>query len=194
LSYKNPVLNYTYRVMQRLIPTLFIVLALSPCANGSERLKYASATQKAEEIAYATNLLRSAIFTHSNRYNQPGNIKSQREARSYRIKTAAKGHTQKGQNPLNCFNSLAPDYCWYNGPVKIGYAQPAVDLESAYFENPTPVKEEVCSTINQTCDNLYNLTEVQAKDAADEVPTRQKKTISAGTQVKLDFFSISLIF
>ena len=180
--------------MRRLIPTLFIVLALSPCANGSERLKYVSAAQKAEETAYASNLVRAAIFTHSNRYYQQGKIKSQREARNYMIKTAAKGHTQKVRNPLNCFNSLAPDYCWYSGPVEIDNAQPAVDLESAYFENSAPANEEPCSTANQPCDNPYDQEGIYINVTADENPWQPKKTVNTKSQVKLGFFSISVIF
>ena len=180
--------------MRRLIPTLFIVLALSPYANASERLKYGSSAQNTEESSVASNLVRAAIFTHSNKFYQQGKIKSQREARKYMIKTAAKSHTQEAQNPLNCFNSLAPDYCWYTGPAEIDNAQPAADLESAYFENSAPANEEACSTVNQPCDNPYYQAETQVKVAAGEKPAQKKKTISAGSDVKLDFFSISLIF
>jgi hypothetical protein len=180
--------------MRRLIPTLFIVLALSPGANGSERLKYGSAAQNTEESSVASNLVRAAIFTHSNRYYQQGKIKSQREARRYMIKTAAKGHTQKAPNPLNCFNSLAPDFCWYTGPAEVSTTRPAVDLASENFKNSVPANEEVCSTANQPCDNLYYQAEAQVKVTTGEKPARPKKTISAGSEVKLDFFSISLIF
>ena len=180
--------------MRRLIPALFIVLTLSPCANGSERLKYRSAAQKAEEIAFASDLVRAAIFTHSNRYYQQHKIKSQREARNYMIKTASKGHTQKVQNPLNCFNSLAPDYCWYSDPVEIDNAQPAVDLESAYFENSAPANEGPCSTANQPCDNPYDQEGIYINVTADENPWQPKKTVNTKSQVKLGFFSISVIF
>ena len=180
--------------MRRLIPALFIVLTLSPCANGSERLKYGSAAQKAEEIAFASDLVRAAIFTHSNRYYQQRKIKSQHEARNYMIKTAAKGHTQKVQNPLNCFNSLAPDYCWYSGPAEIDNAQPTVDLDSAYFENSAPVNQEPCSTANQPCDNPYDREGIYIDVTADENPWQPGKADNTKSQVKLDFFSISVIF
>ena len=180
--------------MRRLIPTLFIVLALSPCANGSERLKYGSAAQNTEESSVASNLVRAAIFTHSNRYYQQGKIKSQHEAHDYMIKTAGTGRTQTVRNPLNCFNSLAPDFCWYTGPAKVSNTQPAVDLASENIQNPVPANEEVCSTVNQPCDNLYYQAKAQVNVATGEKPAQKKKTISAGSEVKLDFFSISLIF
>jgi hypothetical protein len=180
--------------MRHLIPTLFIVLALSPYANASERLKHGSTTLKAEEIAYTSNLVRAAIFTHSNRYYQQGKIKSQHEAHDYMIKTAGTGRTQTVRNPLNCFNSLAPDFCWYTGPAKVSNTQPAVDLASENIQNPVPANEEVCSTVNQPCDNIYNQNITHINVAVGEKPARPKKTVSAGSQVKLDFFSISLIF
>lgn len=180
--------------MRCLIPILFVVLAFSSYANGSERLKYGSTAQKAEEVAFASNLVRAAIFTHSNRYYQQGKIKSQREARKYMIKTAVKGHTQEAQNPLNCFNSLAPDFCWYTGPAEVSNAQPAVNLASENFKNSVPANDETCSTANQPCDNIYNQGTTHINVAVGEKPARPKKTVSAGSQVKLDFFSISLIF
>ena len=180
--------------MRRLIPALFIVLALSPCANASEKLKYSPAAHKAEEIAYASNLVRAEIFTHSNRYYQQGKIKPRREARNFMIKTAAKGHTLKVRNPLNCFNSLAPDYCWYSGPAEIDSAQPAVDLESAYFENSAPANEELCSTANQPCENPYDREGIYTNVTAGEYPWQPKKAVNTKSQVKLDFFSISVIF
>jgi len=180
--------------MRRLIPALFIVLALSPCANASEKLKYSPAAHKAEEIAYASNLVRAEIFTHSNRYYQQGKIKSRREARNYTIKTAAKGRTQKVQNPLNCFNSLAPDYCWYSDPVEIDNVQPAVDLESAYFENSAPANEGPCSTANQPCGNSYDQEGIYTNVTTGENPSQPNNTVNTKSQVKLDFFSISVIF
>ena len=180
--------------MRRLIPTLFIVLALSPYANASERPKYGSAAQNTEESSVASNLVRAAIFTHSNRYYQQGKIKSQREARKYMIKTTAKGHSQKAQNPLNCFNSLAPDFCWHTNSAEADKAQPVVDLAFEYFKNSDPGSEETCSTVNQPCDNIYNQDITRINVAVGEKPTQPKKTVSAGSEVKLDFFSISLIF
>jgi len=180
--------------MRCLIPILFVVLAFSSYANASERLKYGSAAHKTEEIAFASNLVRAAIFTHSNRYYQQGKIKSQRKARNYMIKTAEIGRTQTVRNPLNCFNSLAPDFCWYTGPAEVSNAQPAAVLASENIQNPVPANEEVCSTANQPCANLYYQAEALVKVAAGEKPAQKKKTISAGSEVKLDFFSISLIF
>ena len=180
--------------MRCLIPILFFVLAFSSYANGSERLKYGSAAQITEESSVASNLVRAAIFTHSNRYYQQGKIKSQRKARKYMIKTTAKNHTQEAQNPLNCFNSLAPDFCWYTGPAKVSNTQSAAVLASENTRNPVPANEVVCSAANQPCDNLYYQAEAQVKVAAGEKPAQKKKTISAGSEVKLDFFSISLIF
>jgi len=180
--------------MRRLIPTLFIVLALSPYANASERLKYESAAQNTEGPGVASNLVKATIFTHSNRYYQQGKIKSQREAHDYMIKTAGIVRTQTVRNPLNCFNSLAPGFCWYTGPAEISNTQPAVDLASENFKNSAPANEEACSTANQPCDNPYDQEEIYINVAAGENPAQKKKTISAGSQVKLDFFSISLIF
>ena len=105
-----------------------------------------------------------------------------------------KGHTLKVQNPLNCFNSLAPDYCWYSGPAEIDNAQPAVDLESAYFENSAPANEEPCSTANQPCENPYDQERIYTNVTAGENPWQPKKTVNIKSQVKLDFFSISVIF
>ena len=180
--------------MRRLIPTLFIVLALSPYANASEILKYGSTAQNTEEPGVASNLVRAAIFTHGNRYYQQGKIESQSEARKYMIKTAGKSHTQTANNPLNCFNSLAPDFCWYTGPAELDKTQPVVDLAFEYFKNSAPGSEEVCSTVNQPCDNIYNQDITHINVAVGEKPARPKKTVSAGSEVKLDFFSISLIF
>jgi len=180
--------------MRRLIPILFIVLAFSSYANGSERLKYGSAAQKSEEVAFASDLVRTAIFTRSNRNYQQGKIKSQREAHDYMIKTARIERTRPARNPLNCFNSLAPDFCWYTGPAEVSNTPPAADLASENFKNSAPASEDACSTVNQPCDILYYQAEAQVKVAAGEIPAQKKKTISAGSQVKLDFFSISLIF
>jgi hypothetical protein len=180
--------------MRCLIPILLVVFAFSSYANASEKLKYESAVQNTEESNVASNLVRAAIFTHSNRYYQQGKIKSQRKARNYMIKTAAKNHTQEAQNPLNCFNSLAPDFCWYTGSAESDKAQPVVDLAFEYFKNSAPGSEEVCTTVNQPCDNIYNQDITHINLAVGEKPARPKKTVSAGSQVKLDFFSISLIF
>jgi hypothetical protein len=180
--------------MRCLIPILFVVLAFSSYANGSERLKYGSAAQKTEKTAFSSNLVRAAIFTHSNRYYQQGKIKSQREARNYRIKTTEIGRTQTVRNPLNCFNSLAPDFCWYTGSAEASNTQPAVDLASENFKNSAPVNEKACSTTNQPCDNPYDQEEIYINVTAGQNPAQKKKTISAGSEVKLDFFSISLIF
>ncbi len=180
--------------MRRLIPTLFIVLTLSPCANGSERLKYGSAVQKTEEIAFASNQVRAALFTHSNRYYQQGKIKSQREAYDHMIKTAEIGRTQTVRNPLNCFNSLAPDFCWYTGSAEVSNTRPAVDLALENFINFPLANKELCSTANQPCDNPYNQTAIYINGATDEKPAKPKKTVSAESQVKLDFFSFSVIF
>jgi len=180
--------------MRHLIPTLLIVLILSPAANGSERLKYGSAAQKAKESAFNSALVRAAIFTHQSRYYQQQKIKSQHETYNYINKTAGKNYTQTVSNPLNCFNSLAPDFCWYTGSAELDKAQPVVDLAFEYFKNSAPGNEEVCSTANQPCDNIYNQDITQINVVVDEKPARPKKTVSAGSQIKLDFFSISLIF
>ena len=180
--------------MQRLFPTLFIVLVLSPCANGSERLRYDSAAQKVAQTGLATDLVRAAAFTHSNKYYQRDKTKSQHEAISYMEKTARIDSTQMIQNPLDCLSNLAPDFCWYSVPTEVDNTQPAADLGFQYFKNSAPVSEEFCSTVNQPCDKPDSQDESHINVATGDNPAQPKKTISAGSKVKLDFFSISLIF
>jgi len=180
--------------MRRLFPTLFIVLVLSPCANGSERLQYGSASQNSEETTFTTAMVRAAISTQKHGNYQPGKNNSQREAHDYMIKTAGTGRTQTVRNPLNCFNSLAPDFCWYTGPAEVSNTQPAVNLVSENFKNSAPANEELCSTANQPCDNRYDQEGIYINVTADENLWQPKKIINTKSQVKLDFFSLSVIF
>ena len=180
--------------MRHLIPTLFIVLVLSPSASGSERLQFGSAAQKVEERGFTSALVRAAIFTRQNRYYQQDKITAQSEVYNYKKRSAVKDPAQTVQNPLNCFNSLAPDYCWYTGTAEVNNPQPAADLAFEYFNKSAPGSEGGCSTVDRSCDKLYNQDGTYINVATAENPAQQKKTVSTRAQVKLDFFSISIIF